>query len=49
MAQTVLRFIEKQGERPDGLQVSDIANSVGTDATSIEYDFLHFLRFPALR
>ena len=30
-----------------GEQVSDIANSVGTDATSIEYDFLCFLRFPA--
>jgi hypothetical protein len=30
-----------------GKQVSDIANSVGTDATSIEYDFLCFLRFPA--
>jgi hypothetical protein len=44
-AQRVLRFIEKQEERPDGLQVSDIANAVGTDATSIVYNFLRFIRF----
>ena len=45
-AQRVLRFIEKQEERPDGLQVSDIANAIGTDATSIEHDFLRFIQFP---
>ena len=38
--------MEKQAERPDGLQVCDIANAIGTDATSIEYDFLRSLRFP---
>jgi hypothetical protein len=46
LAQRVLRFIEKQEERPDGFQVCDIANTVGTEATSIEYDFLRFIRFP---